>query len=435
MRWILGALALLAVGLVLQLGLLVYAMYVLLGVMLVSRFLAREWIDNLSADRECSRLTAQIGEKVAVIVNVRNNGNWPVAWLILEDSVPREALQQRPPRIELEGKRTLIARIPARGQQSLLYQVRFLMRGYYQLGPLLLESGDLFGLHRRFRIDTQPHFVLVYPRVVPLEGYDLASRRPIGEVRLTHRLFEDPTRISGVREYQPGDPLNRVHWRATARTGALHCKMYEPSCIAGVTLLLDFHVAGYPALREPARSELAITVAASLLNAVYQMGQQIGLVTNARDAADRIRMEGFRQEFQTRSLAREMAEAPSRSDRLRPVVVETRRGPEQFQRILETLARAELTDGLSAAQLVLEASSRLPRDATVVAVLPEATPETAIALGSLRRRGFAVTAVLVMPEQDQFSEDVGRLIAAGIDVRQVADESLIGALCAQAVLR
>ncbi len=189
--------------------------------------------------------------------------------------------------------------------------------------------------------------MLVFPKIVPLRGYDLASRRPIGEVRLTHRLFEDPTRIAGIREYQHGDPLNRVHWRATARTGTLHCKMYEPSCIAGVTLLLDFHKSVYTPRREPDRSELAVTLAASLANAVYQLGQQIGLVTNGRDAADRILQEGYRHEFRTRSLALDTAKMQEQSNRLRPVIVETRRGPEQLLRILEALARLELTEGLT----------------------------------------------------------------------------------------
>ena len=129
-------------------------------------------------------------------------------------------------------------------------------RGYYQIGPLVLETGDLFGLHRRYRVATEPHFLLVYPEVVPLEGYDIASRRPIGEIRLQHRLYEDPTRIAGVRRYEAGDPLNRVHWRATARTGVLHSKVYEPSTVAGATLLLDFHQASYAAKDEPYRSEL-----------------------------------------------------------------------------------------------------------------------------------------------------------------------------------
>ncbi len=78
------------------------------------------------------------------------------------------------------------------GRKTLNYQLHFDTRGYYQVGPLVLETGDLFGLHRRFRIVTEPVYIMVYPKVVPLPGYDLASRRPIGEIRLTHRLFEDP---------------------------------------------------------------------------------------------------------------------------------------------------------------------------------------------------------------------------------------------------
>ena len=92
---------------------------------------------------------------------------------------------------------------------------------------------------------------------------------------MTYRLYEDPTRIAGVRRYEAGDPLNRVHWRATARTGVLHSKVYEPSTVVGVTLLLDFHIAAHDPRHEPVRSELAITAAASIANAVYLLGQRL----------------------------------------------------------------------------------------------------------------------------------------------------------------
>ncbi|HTN01816.1 MAG TPA: DUF58 domain-containing protein [Planctomycetaceae bacterium] len=435
MRWILGAIVLLIVGMVFQLGLLVYAMYVLLGVLVVSRYLAREWIQNVVVTRECSRLTARIGETVAVIVTLKNSGRWPIPWLLVEDSVPRDALAERPPRITLEGKRVGILQFSAGGEKRLLYQVTFNRRGYYQLGPLLLESGDLFGLHRRFRVESEPHYVLVYPRVVAIEGYNIASRRPIGEVRLTYRLFEDPTRIAGVREYRAGDSLNRIHWRATARTGALHSKVYEPSCVAGMTLLLDFHRDSYPARGEPHRSDLAVTTAASLANAVYQLGQQFGLMTNGRDAADRIRQEGARHEFRTRAMAKDSTGMLDQNDRLRPVVVETRRGADQLQRILETLARVELTDGLTFPQFTQEVASRMPRDATVVAILSEVPPETAIALGNLRRSGFAVTAVLTLPNDDRTNEGAGRLMAEGVSIRSIGNEVEISSLCGEQWVR
>ena len=435
MRWFLGTILLLVIGIVFQLGLLVYAMYVLLGVMLVSRFLAREWIENITAERECSRLNAQIGDKVAVIVNIHNRGKLPVAWLLVEDAVPRDALVQRPPRISLDGRRINILQLAAGGQKSLLYQVTFLMRGYYQLGPLLVESGDLFGLHRRFRVETKPHFVLVFPKVIPLAGYDLASRRPIGEVRLTHRLFEDPTRISGVREYQPGDALNRIHWRATARMGALHCKMYEPSCIAGSTLLVDFHSAGYPARSEPHRSDLAVTAAASLANAVYQMGQQIGFITNGRDAADRIRQEGIRHEFRTRLAARHGENAGSQRS-----AAPGRGADPPRRRTAHAHSRSPGAGGTDRRADVSTARRRshepsAARDATVVAILPNVPPEAAIALGNLRRRGYAVTALVVMYDDENVLECLGRLIAEGIDVRRIDSEEAIAGVCSREMVR
>ena len=175
-----------------------------------------------------------------------NNGAVPVPWVLLEDLLPPSALRQKPPRIKLKGKRLRIGVLRGHKEMALKYRIECQYRGYYQIGPLLLESGDLFGLHRRHRVETEPAFLMVYPKIVQLTGYDLASRRPIGDVRLTHRLYEDPTRIAGVRPYEAGDPLNRVHWRATARTGTLHSKVYEPTTLAGATILLDFHPTGYP---------------------------------------------------------------------------------------------------------------------------------------------------------------------------------------------
>ncbi len=435
MKWLIGALLFLAAALAFKLSLLVYSMYVLLALLVLSRFLAGAWIDGLSAERECNRTTAEIGDSVAVNVVLKNNGKLPVAWVLAEDLIPRGAILQRPPRLKVTGNRLLLGSVGRGGERVLNYRLRFDMRGYYQIGPLLMETGDLFGLHRRYTVSAPPAFVLVNPKVIPLDGYNLASRRPVGEVRLTHRLYEDPTRIEGVRLYQPGDSLNRVHWRATARTGQLHSKVYEPSTIAGATILLDFHKLAFPVQDEPIRSELAVTAAASLANAVYQLGQQVGLVTNGRDAADRIRLEGWEQGIGNRSVAQAKAGMSEESDRLRPTIVETRRGPEQFVRILETLARVELTDGLDFSELVLEIDSRLPRDATVVAILGDVSAKAALALGGLRRRGFAVTAIVIVADESAYPDHAARLAAERIETRKVTGEEMLADVCRRQLVR
>src|SRR5262249_30030296 len=202
-------------------------------------------------------------------------------------------------------KRLMLSMSGGGGEEAARSHLPGRTRASYQLGPLVRESGVLFGLHRRYRVDAAPTYLLVFPKIVPLIGYELASRRPIGDIRMTHRLYEDPTRIAGIRGYEAGDPLNRVHWRAPARAGPHQGTHYEPSSLSGATILLDSHEAGYPRNGEPMRSELAVTTAASLANAVYELGQQVGLVSNGRDAVERIKLDkaghvpGVGQDFGT----------------------------------------------------------------------------------------------------------------------------------------
>lgn len=435
MRWIILAVALLVAAIALHLGLFAYAMYALVGVIIVSRLLVNGWSGNLSATREMSRERAKIGDAVAVVIVLENNSWLPIPWLLVEDLLPRSALIHSPPNLQVAGRRLQLVSLPGRARRTIIYQLKCHCRGYYQLGPLVAETGDVFGLYRRYRVLSEPSFLVVLPEVVPLQGFDIASRRPIGEVRMSYRLFEDPTRIAGVRAYQASDPLNRIHWGATARTAELHSKIYEPSSIAGATLVLDFHDRSFAAEDEPVRSELAVTAAASIAGAIYQMGQQIGLVTNGRDAADRIRTEGWRHgQFFSRRAAQATGMRET-NDRLRPVVVPTRRSGLQLNDILRTLARVEKTDGLTFSQLVLEAASDLPQSATVIAILTRATPESAIALGNLRRRGLAVEAILNIFDDQQFAEASATLLSEGVPARHLKDRAAIPRVCMNCVIR
>ncbi|MGD9633036.1 MAG: DUF58 domain-containing protein [Pirellulales bacterium] len=435
MRWIVVSIALLVVAVALGLGLFAYAIYALLGVIFLSRVLADRWSGELTATRSINRDHVKIGDTVAVVTVIENRGWLPIPWLLLEDLLPRRALIHNPPNLQITGRRLQLVSFAGRGRKTLSYQLKCNCRGYYQLGPLVAETGDVFGLYRRYRILSEPSFVLVYPEVVPLTGFDIASRRPIGEVRMSHRLFEDPTRIAGVRGYQAGDPLNRIHWRATASTGLLHSKIYEPSTVAGATILLDFHRASFPEQDEPVRSELAVTAAASLAGALAQMGQQVGLITNGRDAAERIRREGWtHDQLRTRREAQAVADERD-NHRLAPVIVPTRRSNIQLSQILETLARLEKSDGLPFPALVHETASRMPHSATVIALLSNVTTEAALALGNLRRRGMAVTAIVSVYDAYDFGRIVGPLVAERIEVRQLRDRVGVARMCQRMVLR
>src|SRR5262245_60980404 len=437
MRWFIAIAFVIGLALALQAGLVAFAGYVLLGVYLLSRYLARRWVTDLSAVRKCDNAPREPGESVEVSVTLTNTGSLPILWVMVEDLLPDFALRQKPARLTVKGKRLQVVNLGPGKTKTIKYRVTYEMRGYYPVGPTVLETGDVFGLHRRHRIIGEPVYIMVYPKVLPLPKYDFASERPIGEIRLQNRLFEDPTRTAGVRQYVVGDPLQRVHWKVTARTGQLHCRVYEPTSLAGATLLVDFHQDGYHKRGEPHRSDLAVTVAASIAYAVSVLNQQLGLASNGRDAADRIREESLEKRkatgtdmgYETREEARSRYELLEESDRVRPLAVDTRRGIDQFQKIREALARLELSDGLTFPQLALEMAPRMPRDATVIAILPRVPTDSAVALGTLRRQGFAVTAILIGLDDSQKLEAHGRLLAETVrDIRYVNSEAELALL-------
>ncbi len=435
MRWYYPLIAALLAAFALQAGLLVMALYALVAVVWLSRYLSRTWISGIVAKRSIKISSSgdheglQIGEDITIQIELMNKGKLRIGWVLVEDLLPRSALVQRPPKLTVSrGRRIKLGSIAAGKKWDITYTVTFQARGYYQIGPSLLETGDYFGLHRRHRVVTKPIYVMVYPKVIPLPKYDFASQRPIGEVHLANRLFEDPTRNAGVRPYQLGDPLQRIHWRASARTGQLQSKVYDPTSLAGASLLLDFYHEGYHDRGEPVRSELAITTASSLAYLIASLNQQIGLMTNGQDAARRLKLniqiqEGDENEagsFSNRETARSECESTEGENQLQPLKVETRRGGSQFQLILEVLARVEFSMEFTFHQLVMEAIPHLPRDATVIAILPKVPVETALVLGMLRRQGFAVSALLIALDEEEYALGYGRLVAEGIrDVRAI----------------
>ena len=183
------------------------------------------------------------------------------------------------------------------------------------------------------------------------------------------------------------------------------------------------------------RSELAVTAAVSVANTIQLLGQQVGLVSNGRDAAERMRQEGWNIELDNREEAQQAGAMMDDNDRLCPLQVPTQRSSEQFYRIQELLARIELSDGLDFPRLLLEAQSRIPRDATVLTIISRKNPQTTIALENMARQGFAVSAMINVYDHTEYAQISGPLIAVGVDTYHLRDEESIVHVCRKQILR
>jgi uncharacterized protein (DUF58 family) len=111
-----------------------------------------------------------------------------------------------------------------------------LRRGPVGARGWVLETGDPLGLfrHRGPTIDSE--LALVLPRFTALS--ERLQVREL-EANLAAPRAGSGTEMFGVREYRPGDPLRRIHWRSSARHGELIVREFEPPGVQTLGIFCD----------------------------------------------------------------------------------------------------------------------------------------------------------------------------------------------------
>ena len=407
----------LAAAVMLRLSFFAFALYALAAVSIIAYLMTWSALDGLETERHVTARDLEIDEDLIVTVAVRNKKPLPTIWLVAEDMLPRG--------LKAHGTWARAVLLMPFASIRLQYRVRCTRRGYFRIGPVLFETGDFFGLNRRFATGADPRYITVYPRVLPLEQYAIPTSRPMGETVVKRRMIEDPTRLAGVREYRTGDPLRRIHWKATARTGTLHSRVYEYSTLIGANIIIDF---GREAWGEDSdRPELAVTAAASIASHLADRKQQVGLITNGGDASDIMPKETERISATTRPRIYQMLADREQTDRLSPVRIPVRRGEHNLHLILRSLARLRLSDALTCEQLIDEEYQGWPREATALAIVPGVSEELLRRLVELRNSGFTV-AVLTVDNAENHSRYRTMLEAEGIRPMHIRDEVELGAI-------
>ena len=252
-----------------------YLVYVVGGVWVFSHWWIRRSFRKLSVRRKMLH-NAFVGEKLPVHLEIINRSWLPFPWLMVEERVPLDLKDS------LEYRNVLA--VGSRAVVDHTYTLYCKRRGYYAVGPMSLSTGDLFGFADAQWIEDQPAYVTVYPQIVPLHQLGLPSRSPFGVLPSRQRLFEDPNRMTGVREYMSGDSQRRIHWKASAHENTLLVKKFQPAIALNVSIVLDLNSLNYPISSAIGSSEWGIIVAASLASYVAGQRQPVGLITNGLDA-------------------------------------------------------------------------------------------------------------------------------------------------------
>src|SRR6266550_7638944 len=189
----------------------------------------------------------------------------------------------------LPAAATLIERVGRLGEQrhglrrtgrrlSVRYVLERLPRGRYAFEDVRVEIADPFGLESVSVPLPAPGALLVYPRLARLERLFSESGVHSNDGRRLllrrHTGFE----LHGVREYEQGESLRRVHWPSTARRGQLMVKELEDSHRDEVAVLLDADAKAVVG----ESFEVQVRAAGSILDAYVRRGRRGVLVLNSR---------------------------------------------------------------------------------------------------------------------------------------------------------
>jgi uncharacterized protein (DUF58 family) len=233
----------------------------------------------------------------------------------------------------------------------------------------------VLGFGERLLTDNERQGLTIYPRVVPLEQLGLPASLPYGTIGSHQRLFSDPSRLIGVRPYQPSDGVRRIDWKTTARTGTPVVRRYQPAIALEALVGLAFARNEYSGRNAYDTMERALTAAASIAVWLSQHGQQVGLSCTGIDPLD---------------------------GTIAPSVV-VGHGQPHLNSVLGVLGRLQPTNDDVLLKHLLRAAARLGWGSTVVVIVGRADLDLVSALLSLRQRGLNVVLVVAEPQPDEIA--------------------------------
>jgi uncharacterized protein (DUF58 family) len=224
--------------------------FVFIGVaVLALPLLAAAWLVvarvRLHVERTFTSTVVEAGTATTVTVSVANVGAMPTprSWVL--DLVP--GAEGATPPAELPSLRGL-----ARGSRRssvrpvLRYDLTPERRGIHEVGPLAVEEHDPFRLMGLRHVAGSTSRLVVTPRLADLAAEPGGQLSSEGESERVQRRSDGGEDDLGTREYRAGDPMRRVHWRATARHGELMVRQEEQRSSPRSLVLLDTRAAGFP---------------------------------------------------------------------------------------------------------------------------------------------------------------------------------------------
>ncbi|MGI8666500.1 MAG: DUF58 domain-containing protein [Jatrophihabitans sp.] len=181
-----------------------------------------------------------------------------------------------------------VAGVRGRQRRTVAYPLPTLGRGRYTVGPTTVMASDPFGLVTADTRSTDTAALIVQPSTTALAPLTLPIAWRDGAATLSHSVGVGGSDDASVREFRHGDDLRKIHWRSTAKSGALMVRQEERPWHGESLVLLDIRTAAYPVPATGETSdalEWAISAAGSIGCHLAGRGRRVTVVTGAGQVA------------------------------------------------------------------------------------------------------------------------------------------------------
>ncbi len=236
---------------------------------------------------------ANAGQSVTVHLTITNRALLPTGALMLEDRLPDN----------IPGRaRFVVDPLSGREARPVSYRIPALGRGHYRVGPLRMRLSDPFRLIDLTRSFTATSEFVLTPAVDLLPASDPPRSDDHGDDSGSRSVGSHGADDQSTREYRIGDDLRKIHWRSSARTGALMVRQEERPWQGQCTMLLDTRSSAHVSTdlvpgtdpRLTSSFEWAVSAIASIGSHLLVRGRTLSLVTTGIAAgtpggADRLR--------------------------------------------------------------------------------------------------------------------------------------------------
>jgi len=248
-----------------------------------------------------------------------------------------------------------------RGPQILDVPVRCERWGVFTVGPIVLRARDRLGFHSWEAQAGASQPLRVYPSVETLRALLAPLETQVFVGNQTARTKGDGIEFADIREWEPGDRVRSINWRATARRGELYVNQQHPERNTDVVLFLDTFTDVHRGMR--GTLDLTVRAATSLAHRYLQHKDRVGVVS----------FGGYTSWLVPES------------------------GTRQLYRIVDSLLQVDAVLTFAAKGLDLLPPRTLPPKALVLALSPLLDRRSAAALLDLRARGFDLVVIEVSP--------------------------------------